>query len=81
MKIKKKTEIKLTLAEIQCGSNRVHWAEGLIKQLPRTHEGRNSWLLNYGVTEEADLIRSHSQHQDIEWSEDTDSVKGRGEQE
>jgi hypothetical protein len=24
------------------------WAELLIKQLPEEHEGRNSWLLNYG---------------------------------
>lgn len=26
----------------------LRWAEGLIKQLPENHEGRNSWLLNHG---------------------------------
>lgn len=43
----KKTTIKLTGAEIQSGHSRVDWAEGLIKQLPTSHDGRNSWLLNY----------------------------------
>ena len=28
--------------------NPVRWAEGLIRQLPVDHDGRNSWLLNYG---------------------------------
>lgn len=40
--------IPLTVAEIESGSDRVQWAEGLIKQLPEGHDGRNSWLLNYG---------------------------------
>jgi len=40
--------IRLTPAEIQSGMSRVCWAEGLIRQLPETHDGRNSWLLNYG---------------------------------
>lgn len=48
MEIKKTKSIELTAAEIQSGSTRVDWAEGLIKQLPENHEGRNSWLLNYG---------------------------------
>jgi len=34
--------------EIQSGHTRVDWAEGLIRQLPEDHDGRNSWLLNYG---------------------------------
>lgn len=38
----------LTKAEIESGLSRVKWAELLIKQLPEEHEGRNSWLLNYG---------------------------------
>jgi hypothetical protein len=38
----------LTEAEIQSGFTRVQWAETLIKQLPEEHEGRDSWLLNYG---------------------------------
>lgn len=40
--------INLTPHEIQSKHSRVKWAEGLIKQLPETHDGRNSWLLNYG---------------------------------
>lgn len=46
-----KNSISLTTAEVQSGFTRVKWAEGLIKQLPDTHEGRNSWLLNYGTRE------------------------------
>lgn len=41
--------IQLTPAEVQSGLDRVRWAEGLIKQLPENHDGRNSWLLNYGT--------------------------------
>lgn len=33
------------------------WAESLIRQLPEDHDGRNSWLLNYGISEEADRLR------------------------
>jgi hypothetical protein len=36
----------------------VHWAQGLIEQLPATHVGRNSWLLNHGVGDEADAKRA-----------------------
>jgi hypothetical protein len=49
--------IRLTPAEIQSGHDRVRWAEGLILQLPNTHDGRNSWLLNYGLSAEADACR------------------------
>jgi hypothetical protein len=52
-----KRKIKLTKAEIQSNSSRVNWAEGLILQLPKEHEGRNSWLLNYGVEKEAIKLR------------------------
>jgi len=38
----------LNKAEIKSGVSRVKWAEGLIRQLPESHDGRNSWLLNYG---------------------------------
>jgi hypothetical protein len=41
--------IRLTSQEIQSGLTRVRWAELLIKQLPSDHDGRNSWLLNYGT--------------------------------
>ncbi len=44
---------KLSAYEIQSGSTRVAQAEGLIRQLPLDHDGRNTWLLNYGVSEEA----------------------------
>ncbi len=40
--------IQLTPFEVQSGLDRVRWAEGLIRQLPEDHDGRNSWLLNYG---------------------------------
>lgn len=43
--------IQLDKAEIQSGVSRVKWAEGLIRQLPEGHGGRNSWLLNYGSKE------------------------------
>ena len=59
--------IKLTKAEIQSGLNRVKWAEGLILQLPETHDGRNSWLGNYGVGTESDAIRKRwkERHRDL----------------
>ena len=41
--------ILLTPAEVQSGHDRVKWAQGLIEQLPGDHDGRNSWLLNYGT--------------------------------
>lgn len=53
-----KTSIQLTLAEIQSGLDRVKHAEGLIRQLPTNHDGRNTWLLNYGVSDEAESIRA-----------------------
>lgn len=34
-------------------STALGWAEGLILQLPKTHDGRNSWLLNHGRKKEA----------------------------
>ncbi len=40
--------IHLTEAEVQSGLDRVRNAAGLIKQLPDTHDGRNTWLMNYG---------------------------------
>lgn len=49
--------IKLTPNEIRSESTRVSWAEGLIVQLPKTHDGRNSWLMNYGHKVEAKELR------------------------
>jgi hypothetical protein len=51
------THIKLTAAEIQSNHSRQQWAEGLIDQLPASHEGRNSWLMNYGIGAEAAALR------------------------
>lgn len=35
----------------------LRWAEGLIKQLPLSHDGRNSWLMNFGKGQETDDLR------------------------
>jgi hypothetical protein len=40
------------------------WAEGLILQLPEHHNGRNSWLLNYGLSEEAKIIQEIRRERD-----------------
>lgn len=37
--------------------DKMKWAEGLIAQLPETHDGRNSWLMNHGTSAEAIAIR------------------------
>jgi hypothetical protein len=50
--------IKLTPAEIQSGLDRQRAAEGLIEQLPKNHDGRNTWLMNFGVKEEAVALRA-----------------------
>lgn len=42
-----------TDAEMQSGLDRLTMAENLIMQLPDTHEGRNTWLLNFGRKKEA----------------------------
>jgi hypothetical protein len=60
--------IAQTEAEKQSNSSRQRWAEGLILQLPNTHNGRNSWLLNYGVGEQAFELRKA--HDNLIWSEE-----------
>ena len=54
-----KKKIKLNSVEIQSNFNRVVNAEGLIKQLPTDHDGRNSWLLNFGKSIEAKKLRKN----------------------
>lgn len=54
--------IRLTAAEIQSGHDRQSWAEHLILQLPASHDGRNSWLLNYGIRGEARSLREKNGH-------------------
>ena len=51
-------EYELTKHEKQSGLDRVRFAENLIKQLPQDHDGRNTWLLNYGFGAEAQSLRS-----------------------
>lgn len=50
--------IKISKAEKQSGVDRIRIAEGLITQLPNSHEGRNTWLMNYGRNAEAVRLRS-----------------------
>jgi hypothetical protein len=56
--------IRLTKAENQSGYNRVKFAEGLIEQLPTDHDGRNTWLLNFGVSPSSRKRRKnyHKEH-------------------
>ncbi len=42
-----KHSIPRSAAEIQSGHDRIAWAAALIQLLPDTHDGRNSWLMNY----------------------------------
>ena len=77
--------IVLNQAEIQSKLNRVKLAELLISQLPKTHEGRNSWLLNYGTGKEATKIRSRRNERAekgecdfISWDCATNSLKTVG---
>lgn len=65
-------KIKLNKAEIQSNLTRVEWAEGLILQLPKTHEGRNSWLLNYGTKDEAEALRKRK---GLKFNKDTQSCE------
>lgn len=53
----KKRAIYLNAAEMQSGLDRVRYAENLILQLPCDHDGRNTWLMNYGVGVEAEALR------------------------
>lgn len=51
------------------------WTEGLILQLPETHDGRNTWLLNHGRGEEAvKLRRKHPDGHKIQVSEEPSLV-------
>lgn len=38
-----------TLSETQSGYNRLQYATHLMLQIPRDHDGRNTWLMNYAV--------------------------------
>lgn len=58
MNQKRSMRVKLTDAEKQFGTSRLQHAEGLISQLPNNHEGRNTWLMNYGRSAEAVKLRN-----------------------
>jgi hypothetical protein len=62
---------------MQSGHDRVRQAEGLILQLPKNHDGRNSWLLNYGDGSDAFNIRGRWQAKTgtpVVWDEETQSM-------
>ena len=73
-----RTSIMLTPHEIQSGLTRVRSAENLIAQLPDTHDGRTKWLMNYGVGDEAKLIRKTHQENHVNvnlfWNSKTQSL-------
>lgn len=60
-----------TRAEIQSRFSRVKWAEGLIEQLPVNHDGRNSWLLNYGRGPAAEALRKS---RNLGWDDETEAA-------
>lgn len=72
MKTKVRKIVKFNEAELQSNLNRIKNAEALISQLPITHEGRNTWLLNYGVSEEANNRRKLK---GINWDNKTQSAE------
>ena len=73
MSDEKRSTIELTPHEIQSGLDRQRHAELLILQLPDTHEGRNDWLVSYGVGSEAVSFRErHSL--DCPWSDEHRAV-------
>lgn len=69
-----KNFIWLIEAELQSGVTRQDWAENLIKQLPKDHEGRKSWLMNFGVSEEAVELRLSYCRGPLEWDAKTESA-------
>ena len=63
--------MKQTAAEKQSKYDRMRFAEGLIQQLPKDHDGRNTWLLNYGQSDEA---RQHRAVKGIRFIEQTQAA-------
>jgi hypothetical protein len=67
-----RASIALTPHELQSGLDRQRHAELLILQLPADHDGRNTWLLNYGVGREAAMLRACRRVGfGVQWNEDT----------
>jgi hypothetical protein len=69
--------VKFNNQEIVSGLDRIRLAELLILQLPNTHDGRNSWLLNYGVGKVSHRKR---ERKDLEFDSKTMSAESRNEQ-
>lgn len=68
--------IQLTSAEIQSGLDRQRHAELLILLLPPDHDGRNTWLLNYGVSPTAQMLRAcRANGPGIPWDERTRAAR------
>jgi hypothetical protein len=65
--------IVLTASELQSGHDRQSHAENLIRFLPRDHDGRNTWLLNYGRGEEAQEMR---RARGVRFDPDTQAAEG-----
>lgn len=70
-----KKSIVLNAHELQSKSTRVNWAEGLIRQLPKDHDGRNSWLLNFGTKPDAAALRQGHNPEPVRWDPATDSAE------
>ena len=51
-------QCSLVIAKNYRRVDELRWAENLILQLPKIHEGRNSWLGNYGISDEAKAIHN-----------------------
>lgn len=58
--------INLTQGETGANLNRVRWAQALIEQLAPRHDGRDSWLLSYGVGEKYQHMRDA---RNLPWSD------------
>lgn len=67
-----KTIINLNKAEIQSNFSRISFAERLILQLPLEHDGKNTWLLNYGLGEESINLR---ENRNLKFLEETQSCE------
>jgi hypothetical protein len=46
-----------TIQASQQSKSLLQRAEGLIKELPQQHQGRNNWLISYGESAEAIALR------------------------
>lgn len=63
---------KPTHCEVQSNHSRIDHAEGLITQLPADHDGRNTWLMNYGKRDEAKALRAG---RGLSWVRETEAAE------